>query len=98
MESQAPAQDVPQTEDVADIEKMYQWPEKAGLRGRRETLIMAAQEQTLDTRSIEAEVYLTRKSRRCRLSYDAPETMLHLIAGCTMKAALAFLEPSAITK
>lgn len=33
--------------EVADITKSYQWLEKAGLKDRTETLILAAQEQTL---------------------------------------------------
>ncbi len=34
-----------QIEEVADIEKFYQWLEKAGLKDSTEALIMAAQEQ-----------------------------------------------------
>ena len=46
-----------QTEEVADIRKTYQWMEKAGLKDSTEALIMAAEEQVLNTRSIEARVY-----------------------------------------
>ena len=38
-----------QTEEVADIRKTYQWMKKAGLKDSTE-----AQEQALNTRSIEA--------------------------------------------
>ncbi|TWW77408.1 Cytoplasmic dynein 2 heavy chain 1 [Takifugu flavidus] len=56
-----------QIEEVADIEKTYQWLTKAGLKDSTEALIMAAQEQALSTRAIEARVYHTRQDPRCRL-------------------------------
>ncbi len=45
-----------QIEEVADIGKSYQWLERAGLKDSTEALIIAAQEQALNTRSIEAGV------------------------------------------
>uniref|UniRef100_A0A672JIY3 Myeloid-specific peroxidase n=1 Tax=Salarias fasciatus TaxID=181472 RepID=A0A672JIY3_SALFA len=56
-----------QIEEVADFGKIYQWLEKAGLRDSTGALIMAAQEQVLNTRSIEAGIYHTTKDPRCRL-------------------------------
>ncbi|TWW77705.1 hypothetical protein D4764_12G0010950 [Takifugu flavidus] len=53
-----------QIEEVADIEKTYQWLTKAGLKDSTEALIMAAQEQALSTRAIEARVYHTRQDPR----------------------------------
>ncbi|KAF7665893.1 hypothetical protein LDENG_00129980 [Lucifuga dentata] len=50
---------------------------------------MAAQEQALSTRSIEAEVYHSRQDPLCR---DAPETVQHIIAGCKMLAGTAYTE------
>lgn len=81
-----------QIEEVADIEKTYQWLEKAGLKDSTEALIMAAQEQALNTRSIEAGVYHTRQDPRCRLCKEAPETVQHITAGCKMLAGKAYLE------
>ena len=48
-----------QTEEVNDIEKSCQWLEKSGLKYSTEALIMAAQEQALSIRAIEAGVYHT---------------------------------------
>ena len=48
-----------QIEEVADVEKCYQWLQKAGLKDSTEALIMAAQEQALNTRAEEAGVYQT---------------------------------------
>uniref|UniRef100_A0A669EZW7 Reverse transcriptase domain-containing protein n=1 Tax=Oreochromis niloticus TaxID=8128 RepID=A0A669EZW7_ORENI len=81
-----------QIEEVADIQKSYQWLDKAGLKDSTEALIMAAQEQALSTRSIEAGVYHTRQDPRCRLCKDAPETIQHITAGCKMLAGKAYME------
>ncbi len=53
-----------QIEEVADIKKFYQWLEKAGLKDSTKALIMAAQEQALSTRSMDAGVYHTRQNLR----------------------------------
>ncbi|TWW53461.1 uncharacterized protein LOC130519722 [Takifugu flavidus] len=50
---------------------------------------MAAQEQALSTRAIEARVYQTRQDPRCG---DAPETVQHITAGCKMLAGKAYME------
>ncbi|CAK6977960.1 zinc-binding domain-containing protein%2C partial [Scomber scombrus] len=83
-----------QIEEVADINKSSQWLEKAGLRDSTEALIMAAQEQALSTRSIEAGVYHSRQDPRCRLCKDAPETVQHIVAGCKMQSGTVYKEPS----
>ena len=81
-----------QIAEVADIRKSYQWLEKAGLADSTEALILAAQEQALGTRSIEAGVYHTRQDPRCRLCKDASETVQHIVAGCKMQAGTAYTE------
>ena len=81
-----------QIEEVADIVKTYQWLEKAALKDSTEALIMAAQEQALNTRSIEARIYHSRQDPRCRLCKDAPETIQHITAGCKMLAGKAYME------
>lgn len=58
------------------VEKItYQLVEKAGLKDSRDALITSAQEQTLNTRSMEAWVYHIRQDLRCRLCKEAPETV-----------------------
>ena len=81
-----------QIEEMADIGKTYQWREKAGVKDSTEALIMAAQEQTLNTGSIEAGVYQTGQDPRCRLCKDAPEKVHHITAGCKMLAGKAYIE------
>ncbi len=70
-----------QMEEVADIGKSYQWLERAGLKDSTEALIIAAQEQALNIRSLGAGVYHTRPDPRCRLCIDAPETVQNITAG-----------------
>ncbi|KAK7906619.1 hypothetical protein WMY93_015231 [Mugilogobius chulae] len=47
--------------EVADLKISYQWLERAGLKDSTEALILAAQEQALSTRAIEAQIYHTRQ-------------------------------------
>ncbi|KAK7877546.1 hypothetical protein WMY93_031734 [Mugilogobius chulae] len=70
--------------EVADLKKSYQWLERAGLKDSTEALILAAQEQALSTRTIEAQIYHTRQDPRCRLCKEAPEMVQHITAGCKM--------------
>ena len=58
--------------EVADIIKIYQWLEKAGLRDSTEALIMAAQEQAFNTRPIEARVCHTRRNPRFQTVQRCP--------------------------
>ncbi len=88
MEGQAPAQHVPPSEEVADIKKSYQWLEKAGPKDSTDELIMAAQEQALSTRSLEAGAG---QEPRCRLFKDAPETVQHIVTGCKMQTETAYM-------
>ncbi|KAK7922367.1 hypothetical protein WMY93_009269 [Mugilogobius chulae] len=78
--------------EVADLKKSYQWLERAGLKDSTEALILAAQEQALSTRAIEAQIYHTRQDPRCRLCKEAPETVQHITAGCKMLAGKAYME------
>ena len=50
-----------QNEEMADSEKAHQWLKNAGLNDSTEALIMAAQQQALNTRLIEAGVNHTRQ-------------------------------------
>ena len=53
---------------------------------------MAAQEQTLNTRSLEANVLSHQTDPRCMLYKEAPETVQHITAGCKMLAGKADME------
>ena len=81
-----------QISEVADLGKSYQWLEKAGLKDSTEALIMAAQEQALSTRSVEAGIYKTRQDPRCRLCKEHPETVQHITSGCKILAGNKYTE------
>ena len=77
---------------MADINKSYQWLERAGLKDSTVALIMASQEQALNTRAIEAQIYHTRQDPRCKLCKESPETFQHITAECKMLAMKAYME------
>ena len=78
--------------DVADLEQTYQWLEKCDIRDSTEALIMAAQEQAVKTRAIEAKIWHTRQDSKCRLCKQHDETIQHIITGCTKLAGTAYME------
>ena len=53
---------------------------------------MAAQKQALTTRQIEAQIYKTRQDGRCRLCKGSPETIQHIVSGCSQLAGTAYVE------
>ena len=53
---------------------------------------MAAQEQSLKTRSMVARVHHTRQEPRWRLCKDALETVWHIAAECNMQAVKVYFE------
>ena len=53
---------------------------------------MAAQEQALSKRAIEARVYHSRQDVRCRLYKEASETVQHIVAGYMMQSSMAYME------
>ena len=53
--------------EVADMACTYQWLNKSNTRANTEALIMAAQEQALNTRAVAHEIYHTVQDPRCRL-------------------------------
>ena len=68
----------PQIADVADIEKTYQWLQKAVLSDSTE----AQSTKNL----IKSRYYHTRQDPSCRLCKAAPGTVQHITAGCQMQA------------
>jgi len=77
---------------VADIGKTYQWLNRTGLEMNTEALIMAAQEQALNTRAVAAEIYHTTQDPHCRLCGEHRETVAHLVSGCSKLAGTAYTD------
>ena len=69
--------------ETADMAMTYQWLTKSNIRTNTEALIMAAQEQALNTRAVAFEIYHTVQDPRCRMCRQHPETVAHLVSGCS---------------
>ena len=81
-----------QIEKVADIGMTYRWLTTSSLNTNTEALIMAAQEQALNTRSIQAGIDHTIQDGRCRLCKQATESVQHIVSGCSQLASKAYTE------
>jgi hypothetical protein len=77
---------------VADLQKTYQWLETSNLKDNTEALIVAAQEQALKTRAIEAKIYHTRQDPKCRRCHEHEETVQHIVSGCKQLVGTAYTE------
>ena len=53
--------------EVADMARTNQWLNKSNFKANAEALILAAQEQALNTRAVAQEIYHTVQNLSCRL-------------------------------
>ena len=60
------------------------WLSNSNLRFENESLICAAQEQALATKHVQAKIWKTSTSGKCRLCKEQDETISHIISGCEM--------------
>ena len=72
--------------EVADMAYTHQWLNKSNIKANTKALIMTAQEQALNTRTVAHEIYHTMQDPRCRLCKQHAETEAYIISGCTMLA------------
>ena len=70
----------------------HNWLKSSGLKAETEGLIIAAQDQSLPTKNYQAHVSKTIKDDKCRICKTKPETIDHLISGCSTIAATEYLE------
>ena len=54
-------------DEVADMARTYQWLNKSNIEANTEALIIAAQEQVVNTRAVAHEIYHTVQDPRYRL-------------------------------
>ena len=76
--------------EFADMTSTYQWPNKSNIKANTEALIMAAQEQALNTRSVAHAIYHTVQDPRCRLCKQHAETVAHITSGCSKLAGTEY--------
>ena len=55
---------------------------KGELKRETESLILAAQEQALNTNSVKARIYHLQENDKCRLRGDASKNVTHIVSGC----------------
>ena len=65
---------------------------KSIIRANTEALIMAAQEQALNTRAVAHTIYRTVQDPRCRLCKQHAETVTHITSGCSKLAGIEYTE------
>ena len=69
-----------------------QWLNSAGLKAETEGLILAAQDQSLATNNYQKMVSKTKKDDKCRVCKTAPETIDHIVAGCSLLAPTEYMK------
>ena len=65
-----------------DYHKINQWLKSSGLRVETEGLIIAAQDQSLATRSYHARIIKENTNPMCRMCTKYEETVDHILSGC----------------
>ena len=78
----------------ADVDgyKTNQWLRSTGLKAETEGLIIAAQDQSLPTKSYFARIVKDGSSPLCRICHKYEETVDHIISGCPELAKTDYLE------
>ena len=69
------------TDDIKTNES-FNWLCKGELKRETESLILAAQEQALNTNSVKARIYHLQENDTCRLCGGAAGNVTHIVSGC----------------
>ena len=77
--------------DHVDVELSFEWMKDTGLKGETEGLIIATQDQVLNTRYYSKHIIKQGTTDRCRMCHTQPETVEHIISGCQTLAADQYL-------
>jgi hypothetical protein len=75
---------------TVDVPSSNHWLKYAHLRCETESLICAAQEQTLATNYVRKQLWKMNCSSKCRLCKVHDETIGHIVSGCTMMAGTKY--------
>lgn len=70
----------------------FLWLRTGNIRAETESLIIAAQDQALTTRAIEARIHRTQTDGKCRICQKFEETVEHITAGCPILAEREYIE------
>ena len=75
------------TADLVDPEESVRWITDGHMKKHTESLLMAAQEQSLRTRYIKWAIDKTTDDPKCRWCGEINESVQHLVAGCSILAS-----------
>jgi Reverse transcriptase (RNA-dependent DNA polymerase) len=75
-----------QTEDLVDQQESARWLVDGWMKKESESLLMAAQEQSLRTRKIMHDIDHRNVNPKCRLCGEKDETVEHLVSACSKLA------------
>lgn len=76
----------------ADLDMSFDWLRKGDIKGETESLIIAAQDQALRTKSMEVRIHRTSTDSKCRICKEMEETVEHIISGCPILAQNEYIE------
>ena len=76
---------------IVDIPQSNRWLQHAHLYYETESLLCAAQEQTLATNHLRAKVWGQQVDSKCRLCHEHEENIHHIVAGCKCLAGTKYL-------
>ena len=68
--------------DYVDTELSFKWMKYTGLKGGTEGLIIAAQDQSLNTRYYSTHISKQGTTETCIMCHNQPDTVEHIISGC----------------
>ena len=74
-----------ETEVLPEVER-WAWLRDGSIKRETETLILAAQEQSLRTNAIKAKIDRSQENSLCRLCKKSDETVRHIVSGCSRLA------------
>ena len=74
-----------------DIEMTHKWLKSPGLKGETEGLLIAAQDQSLATRSYHSMIIKDGTNPKCRMCNEFEETIDHIVAGCPVLAKTEYM-------
>ena len=74
-----------------DQEQTHQWLQSAGLKSETEGMVMAAQDQSLATRSYRNKIIKDGTDPKCRMCNNYDETIDHIVSGCPILAPTEYI-------